>query len=331
MLIGLKLIYKLATGDQAKETHVKSANFELRMKALLDMEDYEMIKDWKVLGMNPQNTAYDIFWDEMAKYLEEASTAVDDRRHGTVEHMSRAISVEVLKREVAARLPDKTPVPSTRWIRYQFYPKDPTTAQAMNYTGRFKMRMQVQTRLIRKDHVDKRYGAKSWKDMKRLAVHLRGWARLVCQDDKAKIPVGEPHTPIAATSSNRGTLQQMGRIHAAADHDFHKFNLTPSVSLIVDVPESIEESFHTGKVYVTLKDSIFEGSSPFRHGAELMNALKHSGALEDPNFAVLLKYHDGGSDHNDTNPSVICGNICEFLVTGERPLCFAVNSEIVVD
>ena len=39
-----------------------------------------------------------------------------------------------------------------------------------------------------------------------------------------------------------------------------KFGLIPSIILIVDIPEEITGS---GKVYVSLKDSIFESLSPY--------------------------------------------------------------------
>ena len=48
------------------------------------------------------------------------------------------------------------------------------------------------------------------------------------------------------------------------DHDFTKLMLTPSVNLIVEIPESIDTFYH-GKVFVGLKSSGFQNSSPIRH------------------------------------------------------------------
>ena len=62
------------------------------------------------------------------------------------------------------------------------------------------------------------------------------------------------------------SIVPLGSTLGALDHDIaSKGSLTPSVSLLVDVPEDCCESFYRGQVYVALKDSIFQPSSPFRH------------------------------------------------------------------
>jgi hypothetical protein len=38
------------------------------------------------------------------------------------------------------------------------------------------------------------------------------------------------------------------------DHDFTRCSLTPSVALVIDIPESIEGSFYCGRVSVGVKD-----------------------------------------------------------------------------
>lgn len=74
-----------------------------------------------------------------------------------------------------------------------------------------------------------------------------------------------------------------------SDHDFTKAKIVPSVSLLCDIPESIEESFYRGKVSVCLKDGVFQASSPFRHGAELYRLLQSV-----PTKPILCIYTDGG-------------------------------------
>ena len=80
-------------------------------------------------------------------------------------------------------------------------------------------------------------------------------------------------------------------------------------------------------MYVHLKDSIFEQSSPSRHGTELMYDMRDLGLLKTGDLlsmpthlrsevAVVLKYHDGGTDHNISYASVRCKCIAEFLLTG---------------
>lgn len=61
---------------------------------------------------------------------------------------------------------------------------------------------------------------------------------------------------------------------AVADHDFTRLSLTPGVAMIIDVPESIEQSFYRGKVFVLFKENAFQPSSPRRHMAELKKILR---------------------------------------------------------
>ena len=51
-----------------------------------------------------------------------------------------------------------------------------------------------------------------------------------------------------------------GKKFCAADHDFTKCGMIPSVMLFCDIPSSIESSFNTDQVYIGLKDPIFEPS-----------------------------------------------------------------------
>ena len=73
--------------------------------------------------------------------------------------------------------------------------------------------------------------------------------------------VGEPGTPLAAVERGRQVLFSMGQAFQAADHDFSKMTLTPSVIFDLKVPATIEGSFYGGKVHVPLKDSVFTPSS----------------------------------------------------------------------
>ena len=84
-----------------------------------------------------------------------------------------------------------------------------------------------------------------------------------------------------------------------ADHDFTKCKVTPSVSLVVDIPDSIEDSFYQGQLFVMLKDSIFLSSSPLRQAAELIKVLK-AAKINTVLKPCLLLYTDGGPDHRVT-------------------------------
>ena len=85
------------------------------------------------------------------------------------------------------------------------------------------------------------------------------------------------------------------------DHDFSKCSLTPSVTLNIDIPEKISDSWYRGNVTISLKDTTFEPSSPSRHMVELLQLLDKDFNNDKP---VLFLYTDGGPDHRCTFLSV---------------------------
>ena len=128
-------------------------------------------------------------------------------------------------------------------------------------------------------------------------------------DDKHKVPVGEPGYPVASVERGKKVLVAIGRVFEVGDHDFTRCSLTPSVALVIDIPDSIEGSFYHGRVYVGVKDSIFEPSSPHRHATELNSLLTQQ---NDPN-PILMLYTDGGPDHRVNFLSVQLSLIAVFL------------------
>ena len=61
---------------------------DARITDIIDMEDVNVLPDLQALI---------VFWAECAKFLsEDVGTSVDDRRHGLVAHLARAISIKDL-------------------------------------------------------------------------------------------------------------------------------------------------------------------------------------------------------------------------------------------
>ena len=85
---------------------------------------------------------------------ESVGTAVDDRRHGEVTHLAKAISVRDLRDQVQAKCPDRTPIPCESWIRLQFWPKTQHAKSRIHYTGKIDVHFMVQARQFRKTHPD---------------------------------------------------------------------------------------------------------------------------------------------------------------------------------
>ncbi len=61
--------------------------------------------------------------------------------------------------------------------------------------------------------------------------------------------IGEPNDPASAAVRNTQALTTSSAILGACDHDFTKFNLTPSVYLICDIPEDPTQSFYRGQLW----------------------------------------------------------------------------------
>jgi hypothetical protein len=81
--------------------------------------------------------------------------------------------------------------------------------------------------------------------------------------------------------------------------------------LLADIPDDILESFYRGRVFVLVKDAVFQPSTPLRHATE-MNAVFKAAGLDNA-MEVLLLYTDGGPDHNVKFISVWLGLLCIFL------------------
>ena len=113
-------------------------------------------------------------------------------------------------------------------------------------------------------------------------------------DYKPKIPAGNSGVPEAATSHMRKAVTTKKLILESSDHNNGSVNLTPSVTLLCDLPEKVTGSFFTGQVYVGIKDSIFEPSDPFRHVVELLSVLWKE---EENFFQYLTIFTDRGGDH----------------------------------
>ena len=103
------------------------------------------------------------------------------------------------------------------------------------------------------------------------------------------------YSGLAISTGVRGkkSIAPAQSILGALDHDFDTRGcIIPSVCLHVDLPDVIS-SFYRGQVHVTLKDAVFQASSPFRHAVETARILE-SGEVIKP---IIVLYSDGGGDH----------------------------------
>ena len=316
----LRFFYRSLTGDTSSPNDAKEAEIDSRVLEMLSMEpeDPQTLFDLREARSTKGHTKFQAFWDEAAKYIDEdVGTAVDDRRHTTITHLAKAISIRDFRDQVAARLPEGALIPSEEWLRLQFWPKSPGTKVGLQHTGRLQVKYMVQQRQFRKSHPDEHYAATILRYFHEFALQYRDVSVMACLDDKHKIKVGEPKFPVAAVERGKRVLVKVGASFEVGDHDFTKFSLTPSVTLINEIPTEISGSWYSGRVFYTLKESAFEPSSPIRHSTELIRCLDH---IDKP---ILLLYTDGGPDHRLTYLSVQVALIALFRKLDLDYLCAA--------
>lgn len=82
------------------------------------------------------------------------------------------------------------------------------------------------------------------------------YCSLVFMDDKHRSKVGEHGLPVAAMEREKKVIATTsGKKFTVADHDFTRFLIIPSVTMICDIPETIGGSFYRGQVLIDLKDA----------------------------------------------------------------------------
>ena len=206
------------------------------MHLYIDMEDPDIIPDLRHHSGNAGVSKYDAFWDACDKFLNE-ETATDDRRHGTITHMARAISIRDLRSQVEKMLLPNTPVPSIEWLRLQFWPKNKANG-SLQHTGRFKIKHMVQQRQLRQSHIDAHYAACIFRYIREYAIMCRDFSTFLCLDDKHKVKVGEPQYPVAAAERGRRIIVSSHERMVVGDHDFTKFSVIPSVIFEIEIPDT---------------------------------------------------------------------------------------------
>ena len=97
--------------------------------------------------------------------------------------------------------------------------------------------------------------------MKEFCVCFSNHVALVCVDNKAIVPVGEPGAPVSTgVRGHNQSLVPVGATASALDHDFHLHGIVPSVTLVVDIPQSSQDSFFSYQIYVTNKSKVTQPS-----------------------------------------------------------------------
>ncbi len=314
----LRAFYREISGACSVSSNLAEAEIDKRVELILEMEpeDPNTVIDLRSLNSSAGHVKYDAFWYICSRLLNETvGTAVDDRRHGQVVHLAQAISVRDFHEQAIKECPPGVAIPSQEWLRLKFWPKSTHSKVSCHYTGRLNVKFCVQRRQWRLQHEDSHYAAAIFRYEREFLLKFRDQSTFVCLDDKHRVKIGNPGEPLAATERGRRVIIPGNCSSEVSDHDFSKFSLIPSVSLLVDIPSEISGSWYRGQVNVCLKDAAFQPSSPLRHACKLGNFLSAEGVTSKP---ILCIYTDGGPDHRLTYLSVKVVIAMPVLAPGSR-------------
>ena len=218
-----------------------------------------------------------------------------------------AISAAGLHRQISATLPEGVPIPSVQWLRLQFWPRNTSHFTSKYYAGRLKLKVMIQARQFREWHVDCHYASAVIHYVKEFAIKYKQYVDFVAMDDKHTCKVGEPDFPVAAVERGKEVIVARSQSFQVANHDFTKLSVTPSVTMLINIPDDIEGTFYDSQIHIGVKENCFQPS--FRHITELSKILEQ----DEKSKEILCLYTDGGSDHRLTYLSVQMALICLFL------------------
>ena len=104
----LRHFYCSLTGDVSSANDSNQAEIDSRVLEVLNMEpeDPQTVFDLREARSTKGTTKFDVFWEEAEKYInEDVGAAVNDRRHATVTHLAKAISIRDFREQVEPEYP----------------------------------------------------------------------------------------------------------------------------------------------------------------------------------------------------------------------------------
>jgi hypothetical protein len=305
-------LYQELTGDVAA-VPTKKCYFEDLTKAIDAGLPIDQVTAAVEGNSAHRNGKYDQFFAEAKRLLHEVA-GPHERRHGHVLYLTQALSCRDLIEQVSASMTNKKiehSCPSIEWLRLQFCPSNPFASASSGFSSALGVSYKLQSRQLTKGTPDSHYATAQYRSFKEWCVKHRQYVLHLCLDDKSTIPVSDPQCPVSAVPRQRPVITPKDITPSVSDHDFVRFQLTPSVSLNVPVPDKPDAvDFYQGQVRVILKNQLFEPSSAMRHAAEVFKNLNDV----DRRRPIMTLYTDGGPDHRTNFITVIIADLALFLM-----------------
>ena len=285
-----------------------------------DVEKVQILSDLRKLNIAADgslSSKFEVYWNAIEHVINMNGVGAHRRRHPNEESESSVAdtvyvpminSIQQLASSAKKHLEEEKQlkegvdfhIPSTEWLRRQFSPSHENVKIASTFTGRLKAKRVLQSKSARPAHAHAHYNAAQKKLIRHHLCDIRkqlekeemdvdspislSWDYYVewlGLDDKCGIPVALPDCPVAATahSTVQAILPEDSEC-IAADHDYSKFKITPSVSLSMNIGEEPGDSLFSGGVdgngtiYASLHDATFEKSDNYRHLTSALDILR---------------------------------------------------------
>eukprot|EP00957_Ditylum_brightwellii_P190259 14482249-Ditylum_brightwellii.AAC.1 len=153
-------------------------------------------------------SCFESFYIEMEKLLSDQAIE-NDCRYSQVSLCNLFISVCDWHEQVMKTLLEGSGIPSERLLYLQFSPAYAHCCSARVYKSCFNMKKKVQTRQLVKYNVDSQYSNAVFRMMHKFTVkNGSDIVKFIPVDDKAKIKVGEPDTPLVLIARERLIFQE---------------------------------------------------------------------------------------------------------------------------
>ncbi|PKC57243.1 hypothetical protein RhiirA1_472800 [Rhizophagus irregularis] len=220
----LRMLYHDLTGDASLSNDQISKEIEERLRFIILLEDPSIIIDLRT-NNGFQGSKFDIFWDELDGYFNEALIYA-------ILYIPYVISIQKLRERIITHLntkyqglplPSNISIPSKEGIRLNFAPSNAYITKAMQYTERFNVKYKMQSRLLQKSSENEHYCHMIFKYEREFNIKYQDYAYFISADDKHKVPIGED-IPVSTGVHNKKTLAPAEGEITAADHNFTKLS-----------------------------------------------------------------------------------------------------------
>ena len=143
----LRAMFASLTNDASAPQNLNEKEINERFEEALSCEDPSIVYDLRHSSKTGETDRFKVFFAETEKYLND-DVAVHERRHNQQLYLAKATSVRDLHTRVKERVPEGTPVPSMKWLSYQFQPINPHLKTARYFTGKINIKRMVQKRQV---------------------------------------------------------------------------------------------------------------------------------------------------------------------------------------